>query len=152
MRADGTFYNSEGFNSAKEACATLDPDKYTILSQSGNSKIEYISRYINLEYLVTTVSGSFYFVANPITLAQKAQSTKSIPIALVNIFTGETQFFDSVTQMYRQLGVKPIRYKLYLDQTRVWQTQYRLFSRDNFYVLYPDSINLNQYTVDIRTL
>jgi len=36
-----------------------------VLEKAGNYKFEYISRYINLNKLISTLRGNVYIVANP---------------------------------------------------------------------------------------
>jgi len=152
LRTDGTLLNKEGFNSVGEAVKSLDPEKYKKLSASGNVRFEYLSRYINLKHQVNTASGSFYFIANPITLELKNKLRKAVPIVTVNILTGEIQHVESIRMLCKTFDVKIFRYNLYLDTSRIWLNKYRLFRRSTFESLYPDSLSVANYTVNVNTL
>lgn len=86
LKEDGDLLNKLGFNSLGEAVKFLDLKKFSTFHLSGNVRFEYISRYINLNQFpshlgalflrwcagpVKTESGSFYFVANPLTLENR---------------------------------------------------------------------------------
>jgi hypothetical protein len=54
-----------GYLSIREFCKDLDSIKFGELEKAGNYKFEYISRYINLNKLISTLRGNVYIVANP---------------------------------------------------------------------------------------
>ena len=132
LKEDNTLLNNEGFDSVKDAVKQLDPIKYDKLSKAKNTRFEYISRYINLNRKVNTVSGSYFFIANPITLYNKKNLHRAIPIILVNIKSGNIENFHSISYMCKALGIKRFNYLLYLDKSRIWRTEYRLFSLEYF--------------------
>jgi hypothetical protein len=115
-------------------------------------RFEYLSRYINLKHPVNTASGSFYFIVNPITRELKKRLRTAIPIVTVNFFTGEVQHVESIRMLCKTFDVKIFKYNLYLDTSRLWLNKYRLFRRSTFDILYPDSLSVANYTVNVNTL
>jgi hypothetical protein len=121
-----------GYLSIREFCRDLDPHKFTELVKAGNYKFEYISRYINLNKLISTSRGNVYIVANPLTLADKRRYGKPVSVYLQNIETNELIFFNAISSLCEHFKIKPFRYKLYLDTNRIWKGKYKLISQNEF--------------------
>jgi hypothetical protein len=120
-----------GYLSIREFCRDLDPNRFAELEKAGNYKFEYISRYINLNKLISTLRGNVYIVANPLTLEDKRRYGKPVPVYLKNIETNELTFVNSIASLCEYFKIKPFRYKLYLDTNRIWKDKYKLISQIN---------------------
>jgi hypothetical protein len=130
LNENKTMLSSDGYLSIRDFCKDLDPNKYENLIKAGNYRFEYISRYINLNKLISTLIGDLYIVANPLTLENQSRYGKPVPVYLKNIETNELTFFNSISSLCEYLKIKPFRYKLYLDTNRIWKDKYKLISQN----------------------
>ena len=69
-------------------------------------------------------------MANPLTLEIRKSIGKAVPVYLKNIETNELIFFNSISSLFEYFKIKPFRYKLYLDNNRIWKGKYKLISQN----------------------
>jgi len=141
LNSDFTFLKHNGaiksFDTLGKAIKFLDFEKYNKLIKAGNRKFEYVRNYINLNKLVKTSLGEFYFACNPQTINDRSKLAKAIPIVLLDTRNMQVQEFVSINSLISNFNIKRFRYESYLDKPKIWNKHYRLFTIDNFFKLYP---------------
>jgi len=66
----------DSYSSSSNAAKILDKTKFKNVKKFNNKMADYIHRYLNLNKLVKTEMGEFYFVINPLTLIERAKRIK----------------------------------------------------------------------------
>ena len=94
----------------------MDFEKYYKLIKAGNRKFEYVRNYININKLVKTSLGEFYFVCIPQTIKNWYKLAKTIPIVLLDTRNMQVQEFNSINSLINHFNVKRFRYESYLDK------------------------------------
>ena len=97
----------------------MDFEKYNKLIKAGNRRFEYVINYINLNKLVKTSLGEFYFVCNPQTINDRSKLAKAIPIVLLDTRNMQVQEFVSINSLISHFNIKRFRYESYLDKPKI---------------------------------
>jgi hypothetical protein len=132
------------------ATKRLDPTKWAREKDIKQLGVRHISRYLNLEKLVKTELGNYYFVCNPNHLTKLRAKWAPKEVWAINLTTGVALKYDSLLKASKDLNLSWTMSR-HLDKYTIYKDTYQFFSHNKFKELFPN-VKGTTYECDFNKL
>jgi len=125
-------------------------DLCPIKSVKNPRNLNFIARYINIDFLVKTEKGIFYFARHPDVRLKKNMAIKPYRESLyaINILTKIATLYSNQKECIEKIGVSSSILVSYINKGKLYKKKtYQFVNSSKFYKIYPDAKLIKQYLI-----